>query len=179
MVIRRMHFAERSAFVSHLLRLDKESRSIRWCKAMSDQNIVDYVDNLVSWPWVTIIGYYHKGTLRGCVEIHMDKTLKSKSAELAFSVEREFQSARIGTNLLQQALMFVRNRGLTHIVVNCRSSNIKMVKLIKKAFPIAIHREGDELLIEVKLANANLLTLWQEFFDNYLTFVYTPITMLP
>lgn len=174
---RKLYLHERHLFVKHLLRLDPQSRYIRWSTVKSDQQIIDYADTL-KYPWFEIVGFFnHLNELRGCVEIHFDKGFWPHKSELAFTVEKDYQNNKVGTSLLQQALMVSRNRGANKVHINCSRNNIRMIKLAKKTNPVNICYDEDDLIIESKLANASLISIWGEILTDYISMFYSPYSI--
>jgi GNAT superfamily N-acetyltransferase len=116
---------EVSQYRDHLLRLDEDSRTARFAAHVSESTIQRYCTS-IDWHCTKVIGYFQDALLRGAAEIRYDSAPSPTNAELAFSVERQFQNSRIGSNLMSRALIFLRNQGITKVHVVCLLSNRRM-----------------------------------------------------
>jgi len=143
---------------------------------MSDEQIGLYVQNL-EWFNTIIIGAFKKGVLRGCVEIHLDREHPVRSAELAFSVETDFRSKKVGKSLLKEAIIVAQNRGLANVKINCASSNKRMIQLAKTLSPQKVQSEDFEIELEASLDKATLLTIWQEILADTFSVMLTPLML--
>ena len=76
-----------------------------------------------------VVGYFCKEVMRGAVEIRYGTTQIPTKAELAFSVEKDYQNTRVGTRLMTLALNIIYNRGIRTAYIICSVSNEKMKKL--------------------------------------------------
>lgn len=117
MVIRKIWSWEWEQVRAHLLRLAPEDRRLRFCRAVSDDFIHRYCDQ-IDGSRTTAVGCFVNGTLRGISELVRIPEGVPVSAEIALSVESEFQGAGVGGKLLQKILLIARNRFIdtVHII---------------------------------------------------------------
>lgn len=126
---RKLSYADLAQFRDHLLRLDQEARRARFAIIASDAFLRCYAET--SFTLGTVLhGYFVDGILRGVAELR--PLGDGLSAEAAFSVERELQQSGIGTRLMELTLVAARNRGCSHVLMNCLATNRAMQALARK-----------------------------------------------
>ena len=130
-VIRKMWVGEAYKYRDHLLRLDPESRARRFSGGVSDAYIRNYVDTSM-WLDALVHGFYMNGTLRGAAELRSLGGRLAREAEVAFSVEQDWQSHGVGSLLLERTLLAARNRGIAHLHMSCLADNHRMQQLARK-----------------------------------------------
>jgi GNAT superfamily N-acetyltransferase len=79
-----------------------------------------------------IHGFFVEGVLRGAAELKPIGTPLAREAELAFSIEKPWQSHGVGTALLERTLLAARNRGLKFLHMACLADNKRMLELARK-----------------------------------------------
>src|SRR5262245_6717893 len=89
--IRRMWSQESDKFRDHLLRLDRESRRMRFGMAVSDAFISDYASRSGEMKGI-VYGFFVDGQMRAAAEMRQLGETWSTDAEGAFSVEPEYQN---------------------------------------------------------------------------------------
>ncbi|BAT58730.1 acetyltransferase Pat [Variibacter gotjawalensis] len=130
-LVRKIWITETDAYRDHLLRLDAESRRLRFGGGVSDAFIQKYV-KLASTLDAVLYGYYVDGVLRGVAELRAVRDKTDVDAEAAFSIEREWQSHGVGSALMSQMLLAARNRGIRTLHMICLADNQRMQQLAKK-----------------------------------------------
>ncbi len=133
-VLRKLTGKDAEAYREHLLRLDVTSRASRFCTNTTDKAIHKYVESF-NWNRDSVIGYYSDDLIRATAEITYSSPPSPIDAELAFSVENEYQNSGIGTKMMTIALHAVYNRGVRTAHVICHARNGRMRK-------IALHNGG-------------------------------------
>jgi GNAT superfamily N-acetyltransferase len=129
--IRKLWPTETNAFRDHLLRLDKDSRRLRFAHAVSDGFIEDYAARMNDMG--SIVFAYIVGT-----EVHAAAELRKlgdrwgTEAEAAFSVEKEHQDHGVGTELMGRVIRSARNRGIHRLYMSCLAENSKMQAIARK-----------------------------------------------
>src|SRR5271157_5348217 len=115
-VIRRLWNVETyaDAYRGHLLRLDAESRHNRFCGTIADSVIRTYAATARGSD-VIVHGFFVDGVLRGAADLRLNQS----EAEVAFSIEKRWQSLGIGSALLERSLLAARNRGIKRLQVCC------------------------------------------------------------
>jgi len=159
----------------HLLRLDVDSRYARFSGFTSDATIKRYVED-IDWKKSRITGYFHEGELRGAGEIRFEKALLPARAELAFSVEKEFQNSRVGTALMARSLIMLRNRGVTTADVVCLLSNRRMQKLALR-YRADVEAHSGDVFMTIKVPYGNIGTLLSELTDGYIGWMNTGLDL--
>ena len=94
--IRKLWPTESDKFRDHLLRLDKETRRLRFAHGVSDSFVADYADRMSDMGGI-VYGYFVDGEMRAAAELRKLGDVWGHEAEAAFSVERSYQDAGIGT----------------------------------------------------------------------------------
>lgn len=157
---RKLWAADASALRSHLLRLDAESRRMRFGTPVSDYFINQYAENALGNHSVAH-GYFVDGILRGVAELRGFRGVSGGEAEAAFSVEKDFQNRGIGTELFSRTVLAARNRGISKLFVNFLSQNARM-QAISKKFDAVVTYDSDGGHAEIEAPRANALSIWKE-----------------
>ena len=130
--IRRLWSADLPLFRVHLLRLDQESRHARFGMAVSDQFLQDYAEHCFAMNGITF-GYFVDGVIRGAGEFRplfeMYELSAQRTAEAAFSVEKDWRRKGVGTELLARIIHTARNRQAKELFMSCLASNRAMQNL--------------------------------------------------
>ena len=129
--IRKLWDGETDAYRDHLLRLDPESRRNRFSGSIADEAIRSFAAT-ARGPDVIVHGFFVDGVLRGAADLHIVRPLDLRLAEAAFSIERPWQSRRVGSALLERTLLSARNRGVKQVQVSCLPQNKRMQQLARK-----------------------------------------------
>jgi GNAT superfamily N-acetyltransferase len=130
-IIRRLWPTEQDKLRDHLLRLDKESRRLRFAHSVSDAFIEDYAGRMSTFGSL-VYGYLADGMVRGAAELRRLGDTWGQEAEAAFSVERPYQDRGIGTELMGRVVRAARNRRLRRLYMSCLAENAKMQMIAKK-----------------------------------------------
>lgn len=157
---RKLWVADTAALKAHLLRLDPESRRMRFGTPVSDFFIKQYAENALGGHSIAH-GYFVDGVLRGVAELRGFRGVAGGEAEAAFSVEKEFQNRGIGTELFGRTVLVARNRGISKLFVNFLSQNQRMQAIAKK-FDAVLTFDSDGVLGKIDAPRANALTYWKE-----------------
>src|SRR5215831_3263458 len=97
-VIRRLWPSESDKFRDHLLRLDKESRRLRFAHGVADAFIEEYASRMGEYGSL-VYGFLVDGRVRGAAELRRLGDAWASEAEAAFSVERVYQDQGVGNDL--------------------------------------------------------------------------------
>jgi GNAT superfamily N-acetyltransferase len=176
-----MWLQEKDKFRDHLLRLDRDSRRMRFGMAVSDDFITDYASRVGEMRCV-VYGFFVGGDMRAAAEMRKIGESWSTDAEGAFSVEKDFQNRGIGTELLGRIIRAARNRGVSRLYMNCLAENHKMQRLCRK-YEAELHFDYGEVVGRVLPALPTYISIWEEAVDNSNGFVMAvldlPMRMLP
>ncbi len=129
--VRKLLFSERNKIYEHFLRLDLEDRRRRFFGAISDESIQEYCGAISMVRGVTL-GCFVDGVLRGVGELRRHGTWWNGQAEVAITVERDFQGRGIGTELLRRLLEIATNRLIKTVNLFCEVDNVPMQKVARK-----------------------------------------------
>ena len=139
---RRLWPGEYHCFRDHLLRLDMNSRRLRFGSPVSDNLITSYAEH-ASKLGTMIKAAFVDRTMRGAGELWpLDGPFGSK-AEAAFSVEQPFQGSGIGDALLDRLIIAARNRGITTLYMMCLRENARMRHLAVRHEADLTFQEGE------------------------------------
>ncbi|HZV20001.1 MAG TPA: GNAT family N-acetyltransferase [Hyphomicrobiales bacterium] len=167
--IRKMWSTESDKFRDHLLRLDRESRRMRFGMAVSDDFITDYASRTGEMKCL-VYGFFVDGEMRAAAEMRQIGDSWSRDAEGAFSVEEEFQNRGIGTELLGKIIRAARNRNVSRLYMNCLAENHKMQRICRK-FNAELHFDHGEVVGRVLPALPTYISLWEEAVEDSKGFV--------
>ena len=78
-----------------------------------------------------------------------------RSAELAFTVEEDFQSRGIGSLLMRHIIAIARVKGLDRLVADVLPRNRPMLNVFRRCgLPMAVRHEGDVIHVILSLPEA-------------------------
>ena len=161
---RKLWFTESEKFQNHLLRLDKESRRMRFGGAVDDAFIRNYSERMGRFHGV-IYGFFMGRDMRAAAELRMIGDSWHGEAEAAFSVERQYQDSGIGTELLGKVIVAARNRGVDELYMNCLAENHRMRRVAKK-YEADLYFDHGEVVGQLKPSFPTPLSLWSEAIDD-------------
>ena len=173
---RRLVYGEAFLYRDHLLRLDSDSRYARFSGTVSNGTIANYC-KAIEWNNTAIIGFFDNDELHGAAEIRYERKLFPKSAELAFSVERGYQSTRVGTQLMKRTLTIMQNRGIVRAHIVCLLANSRMQRLALRHRANTQAASG-EVFMTIDVPRPDLGSLAVEATDSYLGWLLTGIDMI-
>jgi GNAT superfamily N-acetyltransferase len=130
-IIRRLWPTEAEKFRDHLLRLDKESRRLRFAHSVSDAFIGDYASRMSEFGSL-VYGYIVDGKVRGAAELRRLGDAWGEEAEAAFSVESAYQDIGVGSDLMGRVVRAARNRRIRRLYMSCLAENAKMQVIARK-----------------------------------------------
>ena len=119
------------SYRDHLTRLDINSRCARFSGAMTDAAIVGYVGR-VAWERIDMMGYFVDGILRGVAEVHYDRSSAPVKAEIALSIENDFQNRRVGSKLMSIIVVILHEKSINNADVIYDTENKRMYYLAQK-----------------------------------------------
>jgi RimJ/RimL family protein N-acetyltransferase len=167
--VRKLWFTETEKFQDHLLRLDKESRRMRFGMSVDDAFIRSYSAHINRLESV-VYGFFVERDMRAAAELRMIGDSWHDEAEAAFSVEPEFQNSGVGTELLGRIIVAARNRGVSRLYMNCLAENRRMQRIAKK-YDAELYFDHGEVIGQLKPTFPTPLSLWSEAIDHGSGFV--------
>lgn len=164
--IRKLWIGESAALRDHLLRLDPESRRYRFGSPVNSHFIEQYASRALT-PETVVHGYFVDGVLRAVAELRPYGKPFPLEAEAAFSVERDWQSSGIGSELMERAILAAQNRGIRAIHLNCLAENRRMQAIAKK-HKAQLRFHADDVVGKLVNPGATPLSIMREFIaDGY------------
>ena len=145
--VRKLWPTEIEKFRDHLLRLDKESRRMRFAHGVSDNFITDYANRMLDMGSV-VYGFMDNGQVHAAAELRTLGTFWGQEAEAAFSVERPWQRQGIGTAMMERIIRAARNRGVQRLYMNCLAENGK-IQSIARRYEADLRFEYGEVVGEI------------------------------
>jgi len=140
---RKLWASDGAALQAHLLRLDPESRRMRFGTPVTDYFIAQYAQNALGSHSITH-GYFVDGVLRGVAELRGFRGVAGGEAEAAFSVEQTHQNRGIGTELFGRTVLAAR------------------MQAIARKFDAVMTYDSDGGHAQIEAPRANPLSIWKE-----------------
>ncbi|MFZ4808819.1 MAG: GNAT family N-acetyltransferase [Hyphomicrobiaceae bacterium] len=129
--IRKLWPTETDKFRDHLLRLDRDSRRMRFAHGVSDEFIVGYAARMNEMGSI-VYGFFLDGEVHAAAELRRLGDSWGPEAEAAFSVEKPYQEKGIGSELMGRVIRTARNRGVSRLYMSCLTENGKMQAIARK-----------------------------------------------
>ena len=168
-IIRRLWPTETNKFRDHLLRLDKESRRLRFAHSVSDAFIEDYATRMGEFGSL-VYGYLVDGKVRGAAELRRLGDSWGQEAEAAFSVERAYQDHGVGTDLMGRVVRAARNRRIRRLYMSCLAENARM-QVIARKHDALLRFEYGEVIGEILPDLPNYFSLMAEAVEDRVGFM--------
>lgn len=141
-ITRRLWPTETDKFRDHLLRLDAESRRMRFAHSVADAFIEEYASRMTAYGSL-VYGHLVDGKLRGAAELRRLGDTWGEEAEAAFSVERPYQGHGVGSDLMGRVVRAARNRNIRCLYMSCLAENAKMQSIARKHAAVLRFEAGD------------------------------------
>lgn len=167
--IRKLWPAELGLYKEHMLRLDQETRRLRFGRAPSDEFIETYAAGVNDFRSL-VHAYMEEGVVRAAAELRPLGSAPYREAEAAFSVEQDYRDEGVGTELMGRVIQGARNRGITRIYMNCLLENKKMQAVARK-YDAVLRIRQDEVFGEVAPASPTYFSIWHELIETEAGFV--------
>ena len=168
-IIRRLWPTEANKFRDHLLRLDKDSRRLRFAHSVSDAFIEDYASRMSEYGSV-VYGFIVDGKVRGAAELRRLGDTWGEEAEAAFSVERPHQDNGVGSDLMGRVVRAARNRRIRRLYMSCLAENAKM-QVIARKHEAVLRFEYGEVIGEILPEQPNYFSMLAEAAEDRVGFM--------
>ena len=106
-------------------------------------------------------GFLVDRVLRGVAELKPFGAAFPTEAEVAFSIEKPWQSHGVGSALLERTLLAARNRGIKLVHMSCLAANARMQQLARK-FEAELSFDMGSVVGEVAAPQATPLSVFRE-----------------
>jgi GNAT superfamily N-acetyltransferase len=160
---------EAGKFREHLLRLDKDSRRLRFAHSVSDGFIDDYASRMAEYGSV-VYGHIVGGHVRAAAELRRLGDAWGEEAEAAFSVEKTYQDQGVGTELMGRIVRTARNRGIRRLYMSCLAENSKMQTIARK-HDAELRFEYGEVIGEILPETPNYFSIMAEAAEDRVGFM--------
>lgn len=162
---RKLWPSETHKFRDHLLRLDKESRRLRFAHGVSDAFIEEYAARMSDMGSIVYAFIDRDGEVRASAELKKLGDTWGHEAEAAFSVEKGLQEHGIGTELMGRVICSARNRGVRSLHLTCLAENIGMQAIARK-YAADLRFEYGEVVGEIVPEGPNYFSIMAEAVDD-------------
>ena len=137
MLIRKLHDDEKHLYAEHLKRLTPSDRSSRFSEAcVSDELIDNYVNRIPDDD--LLMGAFIDEVMVGAVHVG----LGGGTAEIGISVEGDHRGQNLGSELMDHAVQWSRNRHVERMYTLCSDSNQSMQALARSIGMSITHDHG-------------------------------------
>lgn len=167
--IRKLLSSETPLLRDHLLRLDEDSRRMRFAHAVSDGFIEDYAGRMLDLGSV-VYGCFVDGEVRGVAELRKLGDTWGREAEAAFSVETAFQDEGVGSDLMGRVIRSARNRGVELLFMCCLAENARMQAIARK-YEAELRFEYGEVVGEIVPRTPNYFSVLAEAVEDRVGFM--------
>jgi RimJ/RimL family protein N-acetyltransferase len=174
--IRQLLSMEQEELRSHLLRLEPEERHARFSSSANDAFINQYVDRLeLRGGAHYVLGAFIDGQLRGAAEFRINAE-DARAAEVAFSVEGDFQRRGLGRALFRRLLYVARNRGVRRLCLVTEPANRPMRALAQQ---YGMHfQAGSDAEGSLTLLPATAFSLIEELMEENLAWTQERLQLM-
>lgn len=129
--LKRLSSFNRPQVLNHFLRLDQEIRSSRFFVPISDDSIAIYVNKIDFQNG--IFGIFNEELeIIGLGECVFFKESNKSTAEVAFTVEKQYQRNGLGNKLMKRVVQYANSQDIHELHMYCISSNQAILHLAKK-----------------------------------------------
>lgn len=125
----------------HLVNLSPSDRYMRFFNGLSDDAILNYATNKISFKNDGIIVVIDNDKVIGFV--HIARIDKSDDFECGISIDQEYRQQNIGFKIFQKSISWAKANSCKNLYLNCLYQNIPMNKMVKK-FNLDIKRDYED-----------------------------------
>ncbi len=164
LIVRKLWPHEWERFRDHLLRLDKDSRRLRFAHAVADSFIEEYATRMSDMGGLVVVALID-GEVRAAAELRKLGDMWGREAEAAFSVERQYQDRGLGTELMGRVIRAARNRGVQLVYMSCLAENARM-RTIAQRFEAELRFEYGDVIGEIVPETPDYFSLMAEAVED-------------
>jgi RimJ/RimL family protein N-acetyltransferase len=157
------------------MRLDKESRRMRFAHTVSDHFIEEYAARMGEQGSI-VYGYFEDDQIRAVAELKKLGETWGREAEAAFSVEKTHQQQGIGTELMGKIIRSARNRGVQHLFMSCLAENGKMQAIARK-YEAELRFEYGEVVGEIVPQVPDYFSIIEEQLEDRVGFLMAVLNL--
>ncbi len=167
--IRKLWPNETDRFRDHLLRLDGESRRMRFAHGVADAFIIDYAKRMNDMGGI-VYAYIENDMVRATAELRRLSDTWGRESEAAFAVERSHQDRGIGSDLMGRVICSARNRGVGRLYMSCLADNRRMQTIARK-YEAELKFEYGEVTGEIEPVGPDYFSFLSEAVDDRIGFM--------
>lgn len=167
MIYRQLEKQDLPKYLDHLIRLDKDSRYLRFGMPVNDAAIEHFMMTVErQFKEHMIYGAFNEDHVQGVAHL----ALNDRIPEFGISVDREMRRQGHASHLIRMAITYLRNRGFREVAMFCLSHNEPVIKLVRKMGAATItHGSDSSANVSVPLPTPG--TVVEEFHNNMVLFV--------
>jgi RimJ/RimL family protein N-acetyltransferase len=154
--VRRLGHSDHASVCAHLARLGPDDRYARFSHPMDESALGNFCQG-VSWLRTFLLGFFVDDQIRGLGELRLRSYRDPRRAELALSIEPDFQNRGIGTQLFRGLLLLARSRGVECVWMQYRAESLRL-RHIAARFGATITVERGEAEGHVDLRSPSVLS---------------------
>lgn len=172
---RKLRKSEADKFRDHLMRLDKDSRRMRFAHGVSDSFVEEYASRMGELGSI-VYAHIVDGEVRAVAELRKLGDTWGREAEAAFSVEMAYQEQGIGSELMGKVIRSARNRGVQQIYMSCLAENAK-IQAIARKYDAQLRFEYGEVVGEIIPQVPDYFSLLEEQFEDRVGYLMTVLDL--
>ncbi len=154
-----------TALYEHFLRLSAEDRYRRFCGTVGEVHLQRYCYAPSAHKRVAL-GFWSDDILRGVGELIIGATAYwSDGAEVALSIEPDYQNLGVGSELLRRVLVLAANRGESVVRILTQRDN-RRVRALANKFAARYENHAGETRIVLDKPRVSHFTLLEEFWND-------------
>lgn len=154
---------EFNRYQEHLLKLDDESKYMRFGFMIKPETIADLCNRWSENSHQHKIFAIEDDNLNIVGVAHV--SLEGEPPELAFSVLKEYQKQGMGDALMKRAIEYCQNKGIQHGYMVCLSTNDKIKRLARKN-DILIKTEDGDSVGDIAIPSPTPVSYWHEYMED-------------
>lgn len=139
---RKLTPSDRPAIRAHFARMSQDDVRLRFGHAVTPGAVTNHIEQL-DFRDNILLGHVDGGLVRGFIEILPLGDTPPRKAELALTVEQDWQGHGIGTELCRRGLIMACNRRIERVFMVCLTENVRMQRVAEKLEGKVLSRHGD------------------------------------
>jgi RimJ/RimL family protein N-acetyltransferase len=129
-ITRFLEASEHPKYGDWLKSQDDEAKQMFFGYVVTDENIDALIQRVVENPRDNYFLLAHNGKGEWLGTLHL--AVVGNEVEFGFMIQRQYRGQRIASRLMEEGLLWVRNRGYKELFLHCLTHNVPVRKLCKK-----------------------------------------------
>ena len=155
---------EARLLADHYLRLDSESRRLRFAHSVTDDFVTAHAMRCAEAGSI-VYAILINGSVCAAAELKRIGGAFGTTAEAAFSVEAPYANQGFASELMGRIIRSARNRGIRHLVMTCLAENTKM-RAIARKYQAELHLEQGDVTADITPNRADYISVATEAFED-------------